>query len=353
MLPIRGGLNNALTFTPRLQISLQFPSTASPKGIPTIVPYGVMCFITNNTLINRLRSEGEARTRQAVDLAFHLLTYGILMINNTSHSLWDRLQQKTLNQQFTNRLIEGLNCSPFEANAILDTVYQVFSSHMDTSGQQGLGEVHILCTGIENSSAKPLKDANMVRVRLTLDGGDQDLEIRRTGGPVALRQHRTERMAHEAYQQGGLLTLEDLAYRLFNCGVRTLVRDMQHFHEQSIVLPLRSTIKDMGRGISHRSLIIRHWLSGKEYEYISKATHHSPPAVANYVSKFKRCIWLAGQGFDTHTISFLVGLSAKLTEHYWKLYREQPIAEHRRKQLQQDLSDQSPASPEKKRSYER
>jgi len=118
-------------------------------------------------------------------------------------------------------------------------------------------------------------------------------------------------------------------------------------------LPLRSTIKDMGRGISHRSLIIRHWLAGKEYDHISKATHHSPAAVANYVSKFKRCIWLAGQGFDTHTISFLVGLSAKLTEHYWTLYREQPIAEHRCKQLQQDLSDQFHSSSEKKRSNER
>jgi len=269
------------------------------------------------------------------------------MINNTSHSLWDRLQQKTLNQQFTNRLIEGLNCSPFEAHAILDAVYQVFAPQMDTSGQQGLGDVHMLCTGIENSSAKPLKDANMVRVRLTLDGGDEDLAIRRTGGPVALRRHRTERMAHQAYQQGGLLTLEDLAYRLFNCGMRTLVRDMKHFREQSVVLPLRSTIKDMGRGISHRSLIIRHWLAGKEYDHISKATHHSPAAVANYVSKFKRCIWLAGQGFDTHTISFLVGLSVKLTEHYWNLYREQPIATHRRKQLEQDLLVQPISSPEK------
>jgi len=312
-----------------------------------------VCFIITYTLINRLRSEGEARTRQAVDLAFQLLTYGALMINNTSHSLWDRLQQKTLNQQFTNRLIEGLNCSPFEAHAILDAVYQVFAPQMDTSGQQGLGDVHMLCTGIENSSAKPLKDANMVRVRLTLDGGDEDLAIRRTGGPVALRRHRTERMAHQAYQQGGLLTLEDLAYRLFNCGMRTLVRDMKHFREQSVVLPLRSTIKDMGRGISHRSLIIRHWLAGKEYDHISKATHHSPAAVANYVSKFKRCIWLAGQGFDTHTISFLVGLSVKLTEHYWNLYREQPIATHRRKQLEQDLLVQPISSPEKKRSHER
>lgn len=320
---------------------------------PTIVPYGVVCFIIHITLIHHLRSEGEARTRLVVDLAFYLLTYGALMINNTSHSLWDRLQQKSLNQQFTNRLIDGLNCSRFEANAILDTVYEVFASHMDTSGQQGLGDIHLLCTGIENSSAKPLKDTNMVRVRLTLDGGDEDLAIRRAGGPVDLRRHRLERITHQAYQQGGLLTLEDIAYRLFNCGMRTLVRDMHHFKEQSIVLPLRSTIKDMGRGISHRSLIIRHWLAGKEYDHISKATHHSPAAVANYVSKFKRCIWLAGQGFDTHTISFLVGLSAKLTEHYWTLYREQPIATHRRKQLEQDLLVQPISSPEKKRSHER
>jgi hypothetical protein len=312
-----------------------------------------MCFINHNTLLNRLRREGEARTRQAVDLAFHLLTYGALMINNTSHSLWDRLQQKTLNQQFINRLIDGLNCSRFEAHAILDTVYEVFASHMDTSGQQGIGDIHFLCTGIENSSAKPLKDANMVRVRLTLDGGDEDLAIRRADGPVAVRRHRLERITHQAYQQGGLLTLEDVAFRLFNCGMRTLVRDVSYFKEQSIMLPLRSTIKDMGRGISHRSLIIRHWLAGKEYDHISKATHHSTVAVANYVSKFKRCIWLADQGFDTHTISFLVGLSAKLTEHYWTLYREQPIAEHRRKQLQQDLSDQLSDSPQKKTSYER
>ena len=312
-----------------------------------------MCFIIHNTLINRLRSEGEARTRQAVDLAFYLLTYGALMINNISHSLWNRLQQKTLNQQFTNRLIEGLNCSPFEANAILDTVYEVFSSHMDTSGQQGLGDIHILCTGIENSSAKSLKDVHMVRVRLTLDGGEDDLKIRRTSGTVALRRHRLERITHQAYQQGGLLTLEDIAYRLFNCGMRTLVRDLRDLRDQSIVLPLRSTIKDMGRGISHRSLIIRHWLAGKEYDEISKATHHSPPSVANYVSKFKRSIWLAGQGFDRHTISFLVGLSAKLTTHYWKLYCEQPIAEHRRKQLKQDLCVQTTSSPEKKTSYER
>jgi hypothetical protein len=313
------------------------------------VPYGVQVLIVLFLFIHRLSKEAEGRLEKAVDELGNLLTYGNVMINNTSHALWDRLQQKSLNQQFINRLIEGMNCSLFEASAILDTVYQVFSPAMVSDEQQDLGQIYLLCTGIENSSSKPLEKAQMVRVRLTLDGGSQDLEIRRNQGIVALRHHRIERMAHQAYQQGGLLTLEDFAYRILNCGMRTLVRDMKAFRKRSIVLPLRSTIKDMGRGISHRSLIIRHWLAGKEYEAICKATHHSPRAIANYVSKFIRCIWLANQGFDTHTIAFLVGLSPKLATHYWKLYNELPTAEHRRRQLQQAPDPEDSPLPKKKR----
>jgi len=275
------------------------------------------------------------------------------MINNTTRSVWNRLEHKTLNHLFTNRLIEGLNCSPFEAKAILDTVYEVFTPHMDATGEQELGHVTLLCTSIEASSSKALKDADMVRVYLTLDAGESDQTIRKAHGVAALRRHRMERMAHQAYQQGGLLTLEDFAFRLFNCGMRTLVRDRRELRQRSIVLPLRSTIKDMGRGISHRSLIVRHWLAGKEYDEISKAAHHSPAAIANYVSKFKRVVWLAKQGFDTHTTAFLAGVSAKLVDHYYKLYNEQPIVGHRRKELEQTMMGEESASEQKKRAYER
>jgi len=75
-----------------------------------------------------------------------------------------------------------------------------------------------------------------------------------------------QRMCIEAFQQGGLLTIEDLANRLFNCGsarfAETSIRCTS-----GIVLPLRSPSKDMGRSISHRSLIIEHWLKGKEYPH--------------------------------------------------------------------------------------
>ena len=134
-------------------------------------------------------------------------------------------------------------------------------------------------------------------------------------------------MAVEAFQQGGLLTVEDLANRLLNCGQRTLSRDLDVLRREGVVLPLRSMIKDMGRSISHRSLIVKEWLMGNEYSEISFRTNHSIPAVQNYISKFKRVIALSEEGYDRHAVAFLVKLSAPLVESYHNLLQPFLIAE--------------------------
>ena len=77
-------------------------------------------------------------------------------------------------------------------------------------------------------------------------------------------------------------------------------------------MPLRCTIKDMGRSLSHRSAIAKEWLKGREYTEISRTTHHSIAAVKSYIEKFKRVVALAGEGFDAYTIAFLVKISAPL-----------------------------------------
>lgn len=257
------------------------------------------------------------------------------MINNTTAHLWERLSKKNLQQQLTQALITGLNCSPFEAKAILETVHKIYHPYLDVDESVGVGQVKFLCLGIENSPKTAIADSSMVLVRLSLDAGTEDLQIRKNKGVSALRQHRLQRMAHQAYQQGGLLTLEDLAYRLLNCGQRTLVRDLATLKSQGVILPLRSTIKDMGRSISHRSSIIRQWLAGKEYAQIARDSYHSVESVANYVGKFTRCVTLTQEGFDVNTIGFLVGISPKLAAHYFKLYKQLPASAHRRQWLQQ------------------
>ncbi len=257
----------------------------------------------------------------------------LIMINNSSLGKWDRLSHKHLDQQFTHEVIHGLQCSPFEAAAILDTLYRVYAPYFETSGTLKPGQILFQVVSVEAASNKPLSESKQLTVVLSLDAGPEDLKVRQAGGVGALRRHRMQRVCIEALQQGGLLTVEDLANRLFNCGERTLSRDLESLRCQGIVLPLRSTIKDMGRSISHRSLIIEQWLQGKEYAEIARDTHHSVGAIQNYVSKFKRAVALIEQGYDVHTIAFLVKLSASLVEAYHGLYRSTPMVAHRRQQL--------------------
>jgi cell division protein ZapA (FtsZ GTPase activity inhibitor) len=89
----------------------------------------------------------------------------------------------------------------------------------------------------------------------------------------------------------------------------------------------------MGKSVTHRSLIIKHWLSGKEYSEIARATHHSIDAVANYVDKFKRVVCLAKNNYEIKTIAFLVKLSPSLTQEYYELHQTTDAVAHRREEL--------------------
>jgi hypothetical protein len=173
----------------------------------------------------------------------------------------------------------------------------------------------------------------MQTVVLTLDGGKQDLDIRQQEGVIALRRYRLERICNEAFQQNGLLTVEDIANRLLNCGERTLIRDIKALKDKRIILPLRSIVKDMGRSLSHREAIVRYWLEGMEFSDIALRTSHSVDAIANYVDKFKRVICLAKDNHEINTIAFLVKLSPALTQQYYDLFRKMNIVSHRMEEL--------------------
>lgn len=259
------------------------------------------------------------------------------MINNSNYHRWDRLNTKSLDQQFVNEIVHGLNCSPFEASAVLETVYRVFGDYFDSSTTIKQGQIKLSVLSVEAHSSQRLSDAKQVTVTLTLNDDKEDLPIRKENGIVGLRRHRIQRICQQALDQGGLLTVEDLAYRIFNCGQRTICRDLQYFRGNDILIPLRSTVKDIGRTLSHRVLIIKHWAKGKQYSEISRDTSHSPKSVHNYVEKFKRTIALYFEGYNITKISFLLRLSARLVEEYIDLYQQLDFIAHRREELQNFL----------------
>ena len=174
------------------------------------------------------------------------------MINNTALQRWERLAAKQLDQMFKQRMMAGLNCSPFEAEAILQNVHETYSTYFQCAPGLQPGHVSLQVVSIEAPPGPRLRQCTQLLVTLTLEDTAADLPVRKEGGVTALRRHRLVRVCHEAFQQGGLLTLEDLACRLFNCGQRTSCRDLQALRQHRICPPLRSTIKDIGRTLSHR-----------------------------------------------------------------------------------------------------
>lgn len=267
-------------------------------------------------------------------LSFLITLIFLFMINNSSPQKWTRLEAKSLDSQFINDIIQGMNCSSFEAKAVLDTVHKVYGDFFDCSQELAPGQAKFMVISVEDSPAKKLEEATKVCVTLTINNDREDLPIKKKHGVISLRQHRLSRICNEAFMQGGLLTVEDIANRIFCCGERTIVRDLKHLRTQGVFIPLRSTIKDMGRTLSHRSLIIKEWVKGSEYTEIARKTNHSVKAINNYVARFKQVVVLMKEGYDLHTIAFLTKISKRLAEEYINIKAHSTIVPSRLHELE-------------------
>jgi len=256
------------------------------------------------------------------------------MINNSSLGKWNRLESKNLDNQFLIDIVNGLNCSTFEAKAVLDTVHKVYGDFFDFSVELAPGKAKFIVISAEDFPSIKLAEATKVSVVLTINDDNEDLPVKKAHGVGALRRHRLSRICNEAFMQGGLLTVEDIANRIFCCGERTIIRDLNELRKQNVFVPLRSTIKDMGRTLSHRSLIIKEWVEGYEYTEIAHKTNHSVKAISNYVHKFKQVVALMADGYDVHTIAFLTKISKRLAEEYINIKAHSIIVPSRMHELE-------------------
>lgn len=257
------------------------------------------------------------------------------MIRDKKEELFERLKSKDLDHQFQNRIEKGMGCSPFVSEAIRNVVNEVYFPLLNSPMSFKPGQLLFQCLSKNCGASVPVAEAEMIQVILTLDNGQEDLEIRKKEGVAGLRQHRLSRLCSEAYAQDGLLTVEDLAYRLFNVGERTICRDLKDLRERGCYPPLRSTVKDIGRTVSHRAIIIRNWLLGDELSDLKRKFHHSFSAIENYINTFKRVIALDAEKYEVEQIAYVLKISRQLTDVYILMWKdlEKRIIPHRRKEI--------------------
>ena len=247
-----------------------------------------------------------------------------------------RLDAKTLDNLFRRRIEEGANCSPFVSQAILQIVKEVFPLHPEDLGKQlDLGQVKLLVAAAREPAGKSLEECQKVTVLLTLDAKD-DSTIRARDGVTGLRRTRILRLATEARDQSGLLSYEDLAYRLLNCGVRTIVRDIAALRRRGLEVPSRGQQQDIGPGQTHRVQAVRLFLQGHEANEIADKLYHALSSIENYVTTFARVVFLAHKGYGTDEIAFVIHRSPALVAAYRQLYEEfrtQPCAQARLREI--------------------
>jgi hypothetical protein len=172
----------------------------------------------------------------------------------------------------------------------------------------------------------------MMPVVLTLYAGEEDHQYRLSqgrNGVAALRQQQIERMAHEALDQGALLTAEDLAFRIFNCGLRTISRDLKALSDRDVVVPLRSQQKDAGRALTHRVQAVELYLKRYTFTQIRQRIYHSLSAIANYIVTFAVVVAHTRDDHSVDEIAFLMQISPTLVRQYQELYEHYDTPEYR------------------------
>jgi len=235
------------------------------------------------------------------------------------------LDSKTLDAKFLNEIRNGLNCSPFEAEAVLEVVKEVYFPFLDEQSVKAPpGKVTLIAVSADEPAGKPVVDCDKQSVCLTIHRGPEDDRILQEQGAAGFRQARIIDLCQEALSQGALLTREDLAYRVFFVSTRTITRDLNFLRQVNpdVMIPLRSTVHDIGPVLTHRTKIVRLALEGKTMTQICQIMRHSPQAVNNYLATFIRCVHLQRRDMQVGQIAFLLRRGKALVQQYLDIMSE-------------------------------
>jgi hypothetical protein len=242
---------------------------------------------------------------------------------------YNRLRKKTREHEFVDQLEREFEFSPRVSRGVLQVVEEMFFDNREIDA----GRIEYTCVSVEEGPGKPMEELKKVRVKLTKELiSDRDIQARL--GDSAMRKVQVLRMTEEAYDQGGLLTQEDLG-RILGVSSRTVRRDVEELMQQKARLYLRGLQRDIGKGISHKVWIVGLYLQWKTYSEIERITGHSVGAIKTYLNDFSRVLMARERGIrSAKEIGYYIGRTERLVEEYLQLIADAERDRQQRKRLE-------------------
>lgn len=230
-----------------------------------------------------------------------------------------RLKSKTARSAIIQKIATDFNLMPIIAEAYYKQISSYFDQHANV--QLTSGQICYEAVAADEPAGKHIALARKVSCRLTLNDVNTDFEILAQYELAGLRRHRILRLTREAYDQGALLSYEDLAI-ILTTSPSTVKRDIRYLKNDGKFVMTRGAKHDMGPGLSHKTQIIELYLKGYQFTEIEQKTNHSETSVMRYLRDFSQVIALHQQGFPPAQIRLITKLSDKIIKEYLQLFSD-------------------------------
>lgn len=238
--------------------------------------------------------------------------------NNDAYGL-KRLEPKNTKNAIIQKPAKNFNLTPIIAGAYYQQVSISFHEHSNISLSSSEVSYEAVCS--TEPAGKHIRLTRKVTCRLKL----MDIPIHRdfdalaNFGLAGMRRLRIERLTRQAYDQGALLTYEDLAL-LLPTSPATVKRDVFFLRKDGKFIMTRGTKLDMDPGLSHKSIILDLYFKGYSFTDIELKTNHSETSVKRYLADFIQVATLYKQNFSQQQIHLIAQKSDRLVREYIQLY---------------------------------
>ena len=228
-----------------------------------------------------------------------------------------RLESKNAKNAIIQKLANDFNLTPIIAEAFYKQVSIYFQEHSNITLSSGEVSYEAVCS--TEPAGKHIRLTRKTTIKLRLMDINSDFEVLANYGLAGLRRHRIERLTRQAYDQGTLLTYDDLAI-LLTTSPATVKRDIFFLRKNGKFIMTRGTKLDMGPGLSHKSIILDLYFKGYSFTEIELRTNHSETSVKRYLADFTQIAILYHQNFSHQQIRLIAQKSDRIVREYIQLY---------------------------------
>jgi len=176
---------------------------------------------------------------------------------------------------------------------------------------------YYLGISIKEPIAKPLSECTKIPVILHLCYRE-DKKLLRSKGIASLRRQRLLNFCREAFEQNALLAQEDLTLLLCT-SLSTIKRDIINLKKEGIVVPTRGYVKDIGKGVSFKSQIIKFYKQGYLISKIENEMMQPAYIIKKCIEDYKKVIYLHNNKIPIKNIHIITHLSIKIIKEYLKI----------------------------------